>query len=136
MRMDPKIELIKKYFTLLEAFSTEASDFEALLHPSFEQREFPNLLNKLGQQSNLADSLRRAGIGKTILASQSFEITNYVEGAEQLVVETIWRGKMARDAGALKAGQELSAHFCIVCEFKESKLYRQRNYDCFDPFPT
>jgi hypothetical protein len=131
--MKSKLEIIQQYFKLLEDFSTEPADFEALLHSGFEQREFPNALNKLGQQSDLADSLRRAAVGKTILASQSFEITNSIEGAEQLVVEVIWRGKMARDAGTLKARQELSAHFCIVCEFKEGKIYRQRNYDCFDP---
>ena len=127
-------DLVRHYFDLLTRFSTDPGAFEQILHPDVRQREFPNLLNRNGQESDLADLLRRAALGKTLLAKQSYEITNVVEGTEQAVVETVWRGELAADVGTLKAGQKLMAYFCVVFEFKDGKIYRQRNYDCFESF--
>jgi hypothetical protein len=102
--MSTKIELVKKYFSLLASF-VAPEKFRDLVHPEIEQAEFPNLLNRQGQKSDLQDISRR-----------------------MLVVETIWRGKTAVDGGPLKA------FFCIVLELRDGKIYRQRNYDCFEPF--
>jgi ketosteroid isomerase-like protein len=132
--MRAKIDIVRDYFRLLEIFVTEPAAFESLLHPALEQTEFPNLLNRKGQHSGLTDMIRRAAAGKAMLASQSFEIKNSVEGGDQLVVEALWRGRMAVDAGPLKAQQELRAHFCIVLEFQDGRIVRQRNYDCFEDF--
>lgn len=132
--MRAKIDIVRDYFRLLETFATEPAAFAPLLHPNLEQTEFPNLLNRQGQQCGLTDMIRRAASGKAMLASQTYEIKNAVEGGDQLVVEALWRGRMAVDAGPLKAQQELRAHFCIVLEFKDGRIVRQRNYDCFEDF--
>ena len=132
--MRSKLDSIRKYFSLLERFSTDRSDYAEVLHPEFRQLEFPNTLNRTGQESDLSSSMERAVKGSKMLSQQSYKIANSVEGPEQIVVEALWKGRMALDAGPLKAGQDLSAHFCIVCEFRDGKIYRQRNYDCFDPF--
>ena len=29
---------------------------------------------------------------------------------------------------------EMTAHFAQIFECKDGKIYRQRNYDCFEPF--
>src|SRR5262249_24180545 len=127
-------DLIRRYFDLLARFSTDRGAFEEILHPDVRQREFPNLLNRHGQESDLADLLRRAALGKTILAKQSYDITNVVEGTGQAVVEAVWRGELAADVGTLKVGQKLMAYFCVLLELKDGKIYRQRNYDCFESF--
>ena len=132
--MSAKLDLIKTYFKLLERFASDPAEFEPYVHSGMRQHEFPNLLNREGQISDLADMLRRAALGKKILARQTFEVINSVESGDQVVVEATWRGTMGQDAGPLKAGQELKAAFCIVCEFKDGKIFRQRNYDCFEPF--
>ena len=41
---------------------------------------------------------------------------------------------MAVDAGHLEASTELKAHICAVFELKVGLIYRQRNYDCYEPF--
>ncbi len=128
------IALVTRYFQLIESFSLDESEFSTILHPDFRQREFPNQLNKTGQESNREEIIKRAALGRTMLSAQKFDITNFFESGDQMVVESAWSGTMARDAGPLKKGQELKAHFCIVLEFREGKLYRQRSYDCFEPF--
>lgn len=131
---ESKLEIVKRYFKYIEQFSTHEADFTAILHPEFRQHEFPNLLNKTGQESDLSHLLKRAEMGKKLISRQSFEIKNQIENGDQLVVESQWFGKMAMDAGPLKSGQEVRAYFCIVLEFKDGKIFRQRNYDCFEPF--
>ena len=129
--MKNKIDIVKQYFRLLETFTTEPSAFREVAHPELIQKEFPNLLNKSGQESNLQHLLKRAELGKKILEMQSYEITNHFESQNQMTVEAIWRGRVATE-GIFKKGQELKAYFCIVLEFKDEKIYRQRNYDCFE----
>jgi hypothetical protein len=132
--MKTKVEVIRYYFSLLESFNTDEIEFKKVLHQDFRQKELPNLLNKNGQESDRTDSIRRAALGKKILSQQKMVIENYFENGAQIVVETTWSGTLAIDVGNLKAKQSIKAYFCIVCEFKDGKIYRQRNYDCFEPF--
>ena len=106
-----KIELVQEYFRLLERFASDPASFERILHSEFQQREFPNLLNRKGQESDLADTLRRADLGRKMLSAQSYTITHFVECEDQVVVEASWNGKMAVAAGPLQAGQELHVPF-------------------------
>lgn len=132
--MKSKLDLVKKYFSLLESFSDSKSDFEEILDTGFQQREFPNILNKNGQMSDFPDTIRRASLGRKMLSQQAFQILNSLESDDQLAVEVQWQGVMAIDAGPFKANQVLKANFCFVCEFRNGKIFRQRNYDCFEPF--
>jgi len=123
-------EKVERYLKTIEAFDGAAMG--ELLQRDFEQTEFPNALNPLGQQSNRADCLRRLETARQILTRQRFEVTNHCESGDQVFVEAVWSGQMAVDAGPLKKGQELTAHFCIAFEFKDDLLFRQRNYNCFE----
>lgn len=127
----PKVD---SFLTLLESFSTDEAAFTALLHPQMEQIEFPNALNKSGQRSDRSQLISRMELGRKILRRQNFEITSQAEQGELAYIEAKWEGEMAVDAGPLKKGQVLSAHFCMAFEFREGKILRQRNYDCFEPF--
>jgi ketosteroid isomerase-like protein len=70
---------------------------------------------------------------RTILSSQSYEITSAIESGSTVAIETLWKGVMAIDAGPLKKGQEMKAFICMFFEFREGKIHRVRNYDCFEP---
>ena len=128
--MQTNLDVIRKYLSLLERFSDSMTEFSEVLDPHFEQKEYPNILNKNGQESDFLDAIRRASMGKKMMSRQSFEILNSIENGAHLAVEVLWTGTMAVDAGPLKAHQILSANFCFVCEFKNGRIFRQRNYDC------
>jgi ketosteroid isomerase-like protein len=123
-------DLTRRYLQRLQDFGDPAE----LLHADFQQREFPNLLNAKGQISDLADALRRSALGRKLLAQQHFDITNYFEAGQQAVVEATWTGTIAESVGPFRAGQQLKAFFCFLLEFRDGRIYRQRNYDCFEPF--
>jgi hypothetical protein len=98
-----------------------------LLHADYAQTEFPNLLNRRGQKSNLAETIARNELARKILSSQTFTITSLVEAGSTVVIEASWSGTMAVDVGPLAAGQRLGAHFCMVFEFEGGLIHRVRN---------
>lgn len=42
-------------------------------------------------------------------------------------------GSAGRTGGRLAAGAEMRAHFAMFFEFRNGLIYKQRNYDCFEP---
>jgi ketosteroid isomerase-like protein len=134
MVMQKEIELVKKYFYLVENFSTDSPAYEAILHPEIVITEFPNLISGKIRQRTLDAMKAGVELGRKMLASQHFSIQHIFKPAPSLIVEVKWTGKMAMDAGQLKKGQELTAYICYIFEFKEGKIFRHRNYDCYEAF--
>lgn len=53
---------------------------------------------------------------------------------EKVILECIWKGTLAISIGNLPVDGQMVAYFAQIFEFKEEKIFRQRNYDCFEPF--
>jgi len=128
------LNLIKKYYHLVETFQTDIKQYADILHPQIIPVEFPNLLNKKVREGNLESMNQGMVAGKNLLSAQHFEITNGFETENQAVVECIWTGTIAADKGPFKKDQVLKAYICAVFEFKDNKIFRQRNYDCYEEF--
>ena len=129
-----KLETVKRWYELIESFSVTESDFKPLLHPDIEQTEYPNLITPGIVVSNYETLLQRIPNGKKLLKSQKYDIQRTYEAGETLITEVIWTAEVGADIGAFKAGQQLKAYFCCVFDFKDGRIYRQRNYDCFERF--
>jgi ketosteroid isomerase-like protein len=100
----------------------------------FEQIEYPNALNPKGQRSDLTNALERSEKGKQILRSQRFQVQRVVASGDAVALEVEWIGVLAIHIGALASGQEMRANFAMFMEFRDGRISRQRNYDCFQPF--
>lgn len=132
--MSTYTHLIQQYLHLVETFETNAAAYQAILHPEILQTEFPNALVKSKVESDLSSLHARMNSGTKILKAQRFEISHLIELGETVVAEQIWTGEIGTDIGNFKTGQTLKAYICTIFEFKEGKIYRQRNYDCYEPF--
>jgi ketosteroid isomerase-like protein len=132
--MSSKLELIKRYLRFIESLKSTPAGFPEFLHPEVKFTEFPNLVNVKGQVRDLAAAIQGSEMGKKILANQHFELKQHYECGETVVVETDWSGTLAVEAGPFKKGQVLKAFICMIVEFRDDKIYRQRNYDCYEPF--
>src|SRR5262249_30236808 len=109
-------------------------EIEAYYAPDVLQEEFPNRLLPQGAVRNL-DALREAEAkGRQVIATQTIEVVNAVSSCQCVVLEAIWTGTLAIGFGTLKPGDRLRARFAQVFEFKHGLIWRQRNYDCFDPW--
>lgn len=130
--MDDKLALVHRYFQLLETFSTDPEEFYAVFHPQVIQTEYPNQLSKEVRQRNFESMLESLEVGKLILKSQHFSLLKTYESGETMIVEAQWTGEIAVDAGHFRRGQILKAFICTILEFRDGKIYRQRNYDCYE----
>jgi ketosteroid isomerase-like protein len=129
-----KIELIKKFFHLLQWFNIDSNEYKAILHHAVEQTEYPNLILQQTRQRTFSNLLEGAEAGKKMLAYQHFDPVKFFETADAVIAEYKWTGELKQKAGKLKQGQVLRAHICTIFEFKDDKIFRQRNYDCYEPF--
>jgi ketosteroid isomerase-like protein len=98
------------------------------------QVEFPNRLVPNGATRDLA-ALREAAVrGSKVMTAQSFEVVNAIASGDKVAVEAIWTGTLAIPLGSLPAGGQMRARFAIFLTYRDRKIVRQHNYDCFDPW--
>jgi ketosteroid isomerase-like protein len=131
--MTSKTDSIKRFFQLLQWFTTSEQEYKALLHPAIEQTEYPNLMIQNTRHRNFSKLIEGAEAGKKMLAYQRFEPLRFFETADAVIAEYTWTGELKVKAGGLQKGQVLKAHICTIFEFKDDKIFRQRNYDCYEP---
>jgi ketosteroid isomerase-like protein len=98
------------------------------------QIEFPNRLLPNGATRDLAALRDAAERGRKVMTAQRFEVVNAIAGGEQVAVEAIWTGTLAVPMGSIPAGGQLRARFAIFLTYRDGKIVRQHNYDCFDPW--
>ena len=98
------------------------------------QEEFPNRLLPRGAIRDL-EAMKQARIrGKALLSAEQFELLGAVASGDQVAMELRWSGTIAVGGGPFKAGQTLRARFAIFLDFRDGRIVRQRNYDCFEPW--
>lgn len=129
--MSEILERTRAYFSALEAGATGAS-LATFYAPDVVQEEFPNRLNPSGARRDLAEILQGAERGQQLMAAQRYDILNLVAEGERVAVEFRWTGTLAVSVGSLTAGDELRGRCACFLEFRDGRIYRQRNYDCFE----
>ena len=98
------------------------------------QEEFPNRLQPIGAHRDLNAILDAARRGKQVMRAQKFEVRNSIVDGDNVALEVFWSGLLAVPVDTLPADTEMRAHFSVWLEFRDGKIARQHNYDCFDPW--
>jgi ketosteroid isomerase-like protein len=130
--MSDKIATIKKFFQLLQWFNTDLNEYKAVFHTGIEQIEYPNLIIPITRQRKFSNIIEGAESGKKLLAFQHFEPVHFFDAGDTVIAEYIWTGELKVKVARMKQGQVLKAHICSIFEFRDERIYRQRNYDCYD----
>lgn len=131
--MTNKTDLVKRFFQLLQWFTTSENEYKALFHPAIEQTEYPNLLIHATRHRTFSNLIQGAEAGKKMLAMQRFDANHFFETENAVIAEYTWTGELKIKVAGLKQGQILKAHICTIFEFRDGKIFRQRNYDCYEP---
>jgi ketosteroid isomerase-like protein len=127
------VQTVKDFMRALENRGS-SSDFSKFYHPEVVQIEYPNTLTKNTTTRMLKDLEAAASRGKQVLQKERYDIVNSYSSGNTVIIEAIYTGTLAIKAGKLKPGDEMKAYFAQFYEFKDGKIFRQRNYDCFEPF--
>jgi ketosteroid isomerase-like protein len=98
------------------------------------QEEFPNRLSPIGAHRDLSGILEAARKGKKVMRAQKFDVLSSIADGDMVAMEVFWSGYLAVPVDSLPADSEMRAHFSVWLEFRDGKICRQHNYDCFDPW--
>ena len=128
--------LLQSALAFLQAIEAGASgdELNAFYDPEVEQIEYPNAITKQIVKRNLAILKAGSLLGKKILSTQKFEVMNSHVAGNTVILEVIWTAVAAVPLGAVPAGGTMKAYFAQFFEYRDGKIIRQRNYDCFEPF--
>lgn len=131
------LETARRYLAAIEAQTGgegDPSSVYAFFTPDVLQEEFPNRIVPEGARRDL-DAMREAGKrGRKVMRSQRYEVRAAYAMGDTVILETLWVGTLAVPIGTLPEGGEMRAHFAVFLEFRDGRIHRQRNYDCFEPF--
>lgn len=111
-----------------------AEDILSFYHPDVLQTEFPNTLTKNGTVNNLQQLIEGSMRGLKVLQKERYDIQKVYSSGDTVIMEVTWTGTLAIPLGNIQPGGEMKAHFAQFYEFRDGKIFRQRNYDCFEPF--
>jgi ketosteroid isomerase-like protein len=98
------------------------------------QEVFPNRLEPIGGHRDLDGVLESAKSDKRTLRAQKFDILNSITDGDSVALEILWSGYLAVPVDTLPADSEMRAHISLWLEFRDGKICRQHNYNCFDPW--
>ena len=97
-----------------------------LLHPDVVVTEHPNKLNPKGARYDKA-AIRAAGErGAALMASERYEVRALTVEGDRAVAQIAW-------TGTLNDGRSMHAQICSVIEVRDGTVWRQEQYDCFEP---
>lgn len=132
-KVKPNENTVIEFLKMLES-RTSSNELENFYHPNSKQIEFPNALTKVCTTRTLQELKEASEKGSKVLTKEEYEVKNLISISDTVVLECVWRGTLAIPIGNIEAGGQLKAYFAQIFEFKEGKIYRQRNYDCFESF--
>jgi ketosteroid isomerase-like protein len=127
------LDIAKEYLARMSA-GAGPEELEEFFAPDVVQEEFPNRLLPNGATRDLQALKEGRARGNALLSAERFELVNAVARDEQVAVEVIRTATVRQAVGPFAAGQILRARFAVFMEFRDGRIVRQRNYDCFDPW--
>ena len=127
------LAIARRYIEALES-GAEGSALAEFFTKDVVQEEFPNRLSPIGAHRDLAALLDAAKKGKKTLRAQKYDILNTIVDGDSVALEIVWRGYLAQPVDTLPADSEMRAPLSVWLEFRDGKIARQHNYDCFDPW--
>jgi len=127
------IAIARRYLEAIEN-GAEGAALAEFFTKDVIQEEFPNRLSPIGQHRDLKALLDAARKGKRVIRAQKYEVLNAIADGDNVALEVFWSGLIAVPLEGLPANSQLRAHISIFLEFKDGKICRQHNYDCFDPW--
>ncbi|MET0791840.1 MAG: nuclear transport factor 2 family protein [Polyangiaceae bacterium] len=124
------LERALAYLSAIQSRGDVASHF----CPDVEQRELPNQLVRNGATRDLAALAEAGDKGKRALISEQYEVLSAVEQGDRLALEAVWTATLAVPLGSIPAGGTLRAHLGMFFTFRDGRISKLHNYDCFEPF--
>lgn len=132
--MSEHLDVINVYFNLAQHLAVDPVAYAKVLHPEVVQIEFPNLFSKIIQHRSFDEIIDNLRAGRELLRDTNYELQRIVESQTDgsVLIEGRWEATAANDLGPMMRGQRMAAQICSIFEFEEGKIYRHRQYICYE----
>ncbi|WP_163509204.1 nuclear transport factor 2 family protein [Fodinicola acaciae] len=130
---EANIDLALRYHEAVAAGAV-GDELSAFFTADAVHHELPNSIIPAGARRDLEGILTAAEGGQQVVSEQSFDIENVFAADDQVLVESLWTGKLRNAMGDLPAGHVIRAHIATVLRIRDGRIAEQRNYDCYQPF--
>ena len=125
--------LVLNFLKKLETRKSSA-ELKAFYHEEIEQIEYPNAILKEKASRNLSEIMAASERWQKVITKEAYEVLEMYSIRDTVIIEALWQGTLAIPIGKLKAGDKMKANFAQFYQIKEGKIYKQKNYDCFESF--
>ena len=66
------------------------------------------------------------------MSRQIYKLTQGIADQDRVAVKVEWVGTLAAALGSIPAGGQMKAFPAVFPDFREGKIIKQRNYDCYE----
>ena len=123
--------VIERYLELIADPTAELAAIDELLDPEMRFIERPNRVSPRGSERDREQVLASVEQGRELLQEQRFDVVDHLVAGDTVATRVVWTGKLAVEAPPLAAGSRLRADSSMYFDFRDGRILRQENYDCF-----
>lgn len=127
------LEIAREYIAAIERGAT-GDTFARFFTPDVTFQEMPNRVTPHGLTVDLSKALRGVKRSQQIFKRQIYKIINTLAEGNRVALEIEWIGITAVQIQNLPPGSEIRDHLAVFLEFREGRIARQHDYDCFEPW--
>ena len=124
-------ETARRYLAAIEA-REPAETIAAFYADDIIQEEFPNRLLPQGARRDARQLAEANQRGRTVMSAERYEVLAVIGDGDHIALEVEWSGTLAVPFGSIPVGGTMRARFALFLDFRDGKIVRQRNYDCFE----
>ena len=131
--MSSVIEVAQNLHTAIE-FGRVGAELEDLFTDDVTVTEYPNLIKPSGGTAGRATMLAASRAGARLLSAQLYDVHHAAAYGNTAIMRLTWTGTVAADAGAFRAGQQLTAYIAQFITVRDGRISAIATYDCYEPF--
>ena len=131
-----QIGVVERYLALLFDPATTSAQLGDLLHEDVMFVEHPNLVSPQGSRRDRSALLASFEAGRRLMGEQRLDDLEVLPAGDYVVARAAWSGTLAVDAAPLRAGSTLRARLAMFFTVRDGRVFRQENYDCYEPLPV
>src|SRR5262249_15315854 len=127
------LEIARRYLAAIEAREPPGV-IAAFYAEDIIQEEFPNRLLPQGARRDARQLAEAGERGRKVMTAERYDVLAAIHDGDHVALEVQGSGTLAVPFGTIPAGGEMRARFAVFLDFRDGKIIRQRNYDCFEPW--
>jgi ketosteroid isomerase-like protein len=127
------LDLVRRYLAAVADPAETPATLGRFMHDDMIFDELPNAVVPRGARRDRSAIAAAWAKGAQVITGQRYDVIGAVAEGDRVAVEIVWTGTLAVPYGERPAGSVMRAHVGAFFELRDGRIFRQRNYDCYEP---